>query len=85
MTKETEFVRIKRAVEAEKTKKVQGEAKLESLKQEEERILAEVKELTGEDLTTPEEVGTYSERLKSTIEEKILKMKEILDSEGVAY
>lgn len=85
MTNESEFARIKRAVEAEKTKKVQGEAKMESLHQEEMRILAEVKELTGKELTTPEEVEAFTSDLKVDIQEKIMKMKEILDEEGVSY
>lgn len=85
MTRDTEFARIKRAVEQEKTKKVQGEAKLESLEQEEARILAEVKEMTGKDIVTAEDLQAYNDGIKSSIEEHIIEMKGILDEEGVSY
>ena len=85
MSRETEFVRIKRAVEQEKTKKLQGEAKMESLKQEEIRIINEVKELTAKEMTSPEEVEAYTIEMKESIEKQILEMKSILDGEGVSY
>lgn len=85
MTKETEFARIKRAVEAERTKKMQGEARMESLEREEKRMFAEATELTGETFNTAEEIETFATKLREKIENNISEMKEILDAEGVVY
>jgi hypothetical protein len=83
--KETDFARIKRAAENERTKKLQAEAKLNSLGEEQERILLEVETLTGKPLRTSAEVDLYMSELKSQIEGKITEMKEILEAEGVSY
>lgn len=83
----TEFERIKQAVDAEKNKKLRGEARITSLNEEEERIFENITKLTDRSapITSIEEVNTISETMKSDIESKIMQMKQILDSEGVAY
>lgn len=85
MANETEFVRIKRAVEQEKTRKMQAEAKLDSLDSEKARILEEVKEVTGKELKTVEEVEAFASNLKQEIENHIVDMRKVLDEEGVSY
>lgn len=85
MSKETEFARIKRAVEEQKGKKVQAETRLESIEEERNRIFKEAKEITGKDFSSAEEVEAYTNELREDIEGKVREMGEILKQEGVSY
>lgn len=82
---ETEFVRIKRAVEQAKTKKMQEEARISSLEAEKARVLDDVKELTGKELKTAEEVEAFAASMKDEIENKITEMRTILTEEEVSF
>jgi hypothetical protein len=81
----TEFERIKKAVDIEKQRKVQGEARITSLEDEEQRILANLSRELNQPVSSKEEAEKLAETLKNDIESKIVKMKEILESEGVSY
>lgn len=85
MAQETEFVRIKRAVEAEKVKKMQAEAKSESITAERERLLKEANEISGQQFENSEEVSAYVDKLKGEIEGNVREMSKILEEEGVSY
>jgi ABC-type Zn uptake system ZnuABC Zn-binding protein ZnuA len=81
----TEYAKIKQAVELQKTKKATGEARLVSLSEEETRIYADIERETGKKVTSKEELEVMNEQSQKDIADKIRKMKEILDAEGVAY
>lgn len=81
----TEFERIKRAVEEEKRKTVQGEAKFESLQSEKTRILEETAKIIGYEVKTAAEIEVILKDRQTEIENEILKAKEVLDAEGVEY
>lgn len=85
MARETEFARIKRAVEEQKNKKVQAETRLESIEEERTRLFIEAKEITGKDFASAEEVEAYTNGLRQDIEGKVREMSEILNEEGVSY
>lgn len=81
----TEYSRIKQAVEAEKAKKVRGEANLSSLLSEETRIYEDIERETGKKVNSKEELERMNEEAQKNISDTIMKMKDILDAEGVAY
>ena len=81
----TDFDRIKQTVESEKRKKVQGEARIESLNEEEKRILEKLSEQLGKPIGSVEEVIQERDILQNKISSDIDEMKKILDEEGVSY
>lgn len=83
MAGESIFVKIKRIVEQEKNKKVSGEARLQSLTEERERIFKQINQEFGKEVTSVEEVETIVAALESEIKDDITKMVEILNSEGI--
>lgn len=85
MTRETDFARIKRAVENEKTKKMQAEARTESLQDEKKRLLDEASTLAKQPFTSGEEIETYVTEMRASIEKDIAEMSAILKEEGVAF
>lgn len=83
MAGESTFVKIKRIVEQEKNKKVSGEARLQSLGEEKERIFKQIKQETGKEISNIEEVEKIVTELEAEIKENITKMVEVLKSEGI--
>ncbi len=81
----SDFQRIKRAIDLEKQKKIQAETKIEGLKQEKERLMNEVETLLQHRPNSLTELSTIIETKKQEIETAILKLKQILDEEGVSY
>lgn len=81
----TEFEKIKNAVAEERRKKMQGEARIESLDAEKERLIKEANELTNQNFTTVEEIQEYADQKGEEIAEHIKEMSSILREEGVLY
>ena len=79
------FERIKVAVNEQKEKKVRADTRKASLTEEQQRIFAKIKELTGKDLKTMDELEEYIGNLSFEINEDVQKMQKILDDEGVEY
>ena len=81
----TQFERIKMAVDREKQNKIKFEARLDALKEEEERIKQEASEVLGMDVTSPEQIEKEVEALKEDIEAQINKVAETLEREGIEF
>lgn len=81
----TEFEKIKNAVAEERRKKMQGEARIESLDAEKERLIKEANELTNQNFTTVEEIQAYADQKGEEIADHIKEMSSILREEGVLY
>lgn len=83
MAGESLFQKIKRNVDAEKNKKVSGEARLSQLGEEQGRIFKHVQEEVDAPVSTVEDVEKICEDLKNNIESDISKMVALLREEGI--
>lgn len=83
MAQESTFVKIKRIVESEKNKKVSGEARLQSLAEERDRIFKQIKQEFGKEIYSVKELETIVVDLEAKIKDDITKMVEVLKSEGI--
>lgn len=77
------FENIKRTVDQEKTKKVQGEARLTSLNEEKGRIFTQIQTEVGKPIASVEEAEQIAASLKDDITSEIKRMVEILKEEGI--
>ena len=80
----TEFERIKKAIESEKQKKIEAQAKMETLNEEKKRITSEIQKILGSDFNIEDLDDVISEKRKE-IEDAISKIKSVLEKEGVQY
>lgn len=83
MAQESTFVKIKRIVEQEKNKKVSGEARLQSLNEEKQRIFKQIEQELGKSVSSVEEVEAISAELETQIKNDISEMLKVLKSEGI--
>jgi uncharacterized protein HemX len=81
----SDFARIKKAIQEQKDKKLQAEAKIETLKAEKQRLLEEAENVLETKVSSLAELETVLADKKQTIVTTIEKIKELLDKEGVSY
>ncbi len=81
----SEYVRIKKAIDNEKQKKIQAETKIDALKEEIERLKDDIEKTIGVRPKTADELQDILVKQKTEIETEINKIKSILDKEGVLY
>lgn len=85
MSNEKLYVRVKRAVEEQRRKSVQGETRVETLQAEEKRIFENITKELGYDANSLEELESVLAKNKTEIEEHVQEVANVLDEEGIDY
>lgn len=81
----TEFTRMKNAAEDQKRKKMQGEARIQSLEEEEKRIYTTASQEANQTLAKKEDIADKIQQLTERVVSIMEEARKIFEEEGVTY